>query len=306
MQLTPRQQRRLQQKLARKAQKKTAHPATHAEPEAGQAVLPVEDVLVPQTSEAKLLATGLTGASTPESSEGFAGTTAQAGTCPSCPPEQARAVAGPVSAAKIAANRINAQLSTGATTEEGKAIVSQNATKHGLTGTFRVLPDESQADFDRLVESFMRSEEPADDSEVLMVHQMAEALWLSKRSVRFQDRCFIGIQSGTPEQQRLAHKQLALFMRYQTAHDRTFTRYATELRKRRNERRRIERGFVSQKRAELQQARRAELDKQKQELHELKVLIQKVRLQRIHAGKKTANLASNALTNPTNSLAMAA
>ncbi len=198
---------------------------------------------------------------------------------------------GSLSPAKLLANQTNAQLSTGATTPEGKAIVSRNATKHGLTGKFKVLPGESQADFDRVLEGFLRSEEPADEAEVLMVHQMAEALWLSNRCHHLQNQCFEDLQSGTPEQQRQAHKQLALFLRYQTTHDRAFTRYATELRKRRNERRRVERGFVSQKRAEAQQLHRAEVDKQKRELHELKVLIQQARLDRIQNGKKPASTA---------------
>ncbi len=38
----------------------------------------------------------------------------------------------PASAAKLAANRANAQHSTGPKTEEGKARVSHNAFKHGL------------------------------------------------------------------------------------------------------------------------------------------------------------------------------
>src|ERR1700740_1108214 len=49
-----------------------------------------------------------------------------------------------ISEAKHGANRANAQLSTGPTTTSGKQIASQNSTRHGLTGTFRVLPDESQ------------------------------------------------------------------------------------------------------------------------------------------------------------------
>ena len=45
-----------------------------------------------------------------------------------------------VSEAKLTANRANAQFSTGPTSAEGKAIVSQNRTRHGLTGAFRVMP----------------------------------------------------------------------------------------------------------------------------------------------------------------------
>ena len=50
--------------------------------------------------------------------------------------------------AKILANRLNAQKSTGPNTPHGKAVVSQNALKHGLSARHDVITTESQADFD--------------------------------------------------------------------------------------------------------------------------------------------------------------
>ncbi|HZU23927.1 MAG TPA: hypothetical protein VFA04_00300 [Bryobacteraceae bacterium] len=50
------------------------------------------------------------------------------------------------SSAQILANQKNATSSTGPRTEAGKATSSQNAVSHGLTGGFRVLPHENQAD----------------------------------------------------------------------------------------------------------------------------------------------------------------
>ena len=219
--MTPRQERRLEQKLARKAAKR-----------------------------------------------------AQANGCPSCAPEQSPVT---ISEAKLAANRENAQLSTGAVTQSGKAIVSQNATKHGLTGKFKVLASESQTDFDRLLNGLLRSEAPIDDDEIEMVHQMAEALWLSRRCVRLQNDCFAALESGTPDDERAAHKSLALYLRYQTTQDRTFVRYSTELRKRRNERARAQRGFVSQKYKEAAESRRQESHVERQALLNLKQQAQKLR-----------------------------
>ena len=146
-----------------------------------------------------------------------------------------------ISQAKLFANRANAQLSTGPTSSTGKQTVSQNATRHGLTGRFQVLPNESQADFDQLVAAFMRDEAPADQEEIQMVQYMAEATWLSRRSVRLQDRCILAIESGSPEEQKEAKKDLALYIRYMTAHDRAYARYAAEFRKRRGERLKRER-----------------------------------------------------------------
>src|SRR5579875_3616654 len=191
--------------------------------------------------------------------------------------------ASPISDAKLAANQANAQLSTGPVSDQGKAIVSQNATKHGLTGKFKVLACESQAEFDQLLSSFLKSEAPVGDDEIQMVHHMAEALWLSRRSVRLQNECFDALVSGTQEEQRAANKSLALYLRYQTTHDRTFSRYATELRKRRNERARTERGFVSQKHKEAAERRRQETHERRQALQILKQEAQEIRNRRAAA-----------------------
>jgi vacuolar-type H+-ATPase subunit I/STV1 len=120
-----------------------------------------------------------------------------------------------------------------------------------------------------------------------MVQQMAEALWLSRRSMRLQNDCFAVFESGAPEEQRAAHKSLALYLRYQTTHDRTYSRYATELRKRRNERARAERGFVSQQYKKAAERRRNERHAMQQSLQNLKQEAQQIR-NRIAAAKAEA------------------
>ena len=107
------------------------------------------------------------------------------------------------------ANRSNALLSTGPRTETGREIVSKNARKHGLTGDFNVLPDESQEDFDQLVAGLTQAEHPADQEEVQYVQFMAQAIWLSRRAVRLQDQAILTIQSGTPAEQKAAERQLS-------------------------------------------------------------------------------------------------
>src|SRR5579883_2259301 len=53
--------------------------------------------------------------------------------------------------AQIAANRANAQRSTGPRTEAGKQAVAQNRLEHGLSGgAFRLLPWESAEEFEAL------------------------------------------------------------------------------------------------------------------------------------------------------------
>ena len=53
----------------------------------------------------------------------------------------------PISDAQMAANRANAQKSTGPRTEEGKAISSQNALKHGVYSRSDILDGEFQEAF---------------------------------------------------------------------------------------------------------------------------------------------------------------
>jgi hypothetical protein len=248
--MTARQQRRLEQKLAQKA----ARRAITAE--CGMISNPIEPANAPSVAT-------------------------------DSKPEPLLNSAAPVSQAKLAANRSNAQFSTGAVTQEGKAKVSQNATKHGLTGNFKVLSSESQSEFDQLLAEFLRSESPLGDDEIQMVHQMTEAFWLSRRCVRLQNDCFTALETGTPEEQRAAHKSLALYLRYQTTQDRTFSRYATELRKRRNERSRAVRGFVSQKHKEAAESRRQASHAARQMLQSAKQEAQEIR-NRLAAAKAEA------------------
>ena len=175
-----------------------------------------------------------------------------------------------ISEARLIANRANAQFSTGPITETGKAVVANNATKHGLTGKFKVLQSESQAVFDQLLQDLLKSESPIGADEVQMVHQMAESLWLSRRCVRMQNNCFLALECGTDEQQRSAEKSLTIYIRYQAAQDRTFSRYLVEMRKRRAERARTQRGFVSQKLKECADKRRQEAHDTRQALNNLK------------------------------------
>jgi hypothetical protein len=54
------------------------------------------------------------------------------------------------SPAQILANRENAQLSSGPTTQDGKTASSRNAMRHGLTSTQIVMPGEDAAAFEDL------------------------------------------------------------------------------------------------------------------------------------------------------------
>ncbi|MBN1509298.1 MAG: hypothetical protein JW955_20805 [Sedimentisphaerales bacterium] len=90
-------------------------------------------------------------------------------------------------AAQIAANRHNAEKSTGPRTPEGKAIVSQNAVKHGLLSRRAVLNDEDPAQFDRHRTRLLEALGPAGPEEELTAERVVVLWWRLKRAERMQD-----------------------------------------------------------------------------------------------------------------------
>jgi hypothetical protein len=92
---------------------------------------------------------------------------------------------------QLAANRANAQKSTGPRTQAGREKVSHNRTTHGLCGRFQVLACEDQAEYNDLFNRFMEVEKPVDDVERELVAKMARHTWLSDRAQRLQDGCFV-------------------------------------------------------------------------------------------------------------------
>ena len=174
-----------------------------------------------------------------------------------------RAAARKLTSAQRKANRANAQKSRGPVSQTGKAIVSQNATKHGLCGAFHVLAWEEQQDYDNLLNGLMADEKPVGTAEVELVVKMAEHTWLAKRSLRMQEACF-SMEETTDEQKARDEQAVGIradlpdYLRYHTTHDRAYQRASKELRERRKERQIAERGFASQKRAEAEEARKAE------------------------------------------------
>jgi len=159
--------------------------------------------------------------------------------------------------AQIAANQANSQHSTGPNTAEGKAASCLNNFRTGLTGSsFCVLPWENEEEYDTLHAALRASLEPSGPFERLLVEKMAQHQWLAQRALVLQDMCF---QRDIPACDD--DKKLALYLRYQTTHERAFHKYFDQLHKLRAELRKKEIGFESQKSREAENAR-------KQEAHE--------------------------------------
>ena len=92
------------------------------------------------------------------------------------------------SEAQILANRRNAQKSTGPRTAEGKAAVSQNAVKHGLTADKDVIFSENQADFELYREQILAELDPASPMESMLAERIVSLSWRLKRASRIQNQ----------------------------------------------------------------------------------------------------------------------
>ena len=149
---------------------------------------------------------------------------------------------------QIAANQANAEKSTGPKTEGGKAASSRNSWQHGLTfGVFRVLATENQAEYDVLQNQLIAEYSPATPTEAILVERMAQHHWMRNRALYFQSHY---IESGDD----IDLPKVALFMRYETTHERAFHKCLNDLTKLRSDKQKQEIGFASHTR--------------KQELHE--------------------------------------
>jgi len=174
-------------------------------------------------------------------------------------------------AAQTEANRANAQLSTGPTSPEGKATISKNNFQHGLTGKFQVFGGENQAAYDDLLAQLTQQHEPRNGFEVMLIANMAQHFWLARRAMLLQEVCFeVEIEDF--------EKRMALYLRYQTTHERAFHKCADELRKLRNEKRKEQIGFESQKLKQAAEERKQSVEKRKLELHKWDVMLAQMKV----------------------------
>jgi len=163
--------------------------------------------------------------------------------------------------AQVQANQANSQKSTGATSAAGRATSSRNSLTYGLSktgGLFFFLPMEREEDFLSLEAKFLREHQPQTITESILVRRMVESEWLRNRSLRLQVPCHDFETGGIRDE-----KQLSLLLRYESMHGRAFYKALNELQKLRNEKKKEQIGFVSQKRL-------AELHSMKQEAFAMK------------------------------------
>jgi len=82
-----------------------------------------------------------------------------------------------LSDAQLAANRANAQHSTGPTSPEGKAKVCLNAVKTGLTGRTVLLSSEEAAPYQALLIEFEKALQPVGVEERALVQSIVDCRW---------------------------------------------------------------------------------------------------------------------------------
>jgi hypothetical protein len=188
---------------------------------------------------------------------------------------------------QMAANRANAQHSTGPKTNDGILHSSMNNFRHGLAGAFMIPLWESQTEFDELYDALRAEHAPSTPTEVLLVERMAQHFWLSQRAIRFQNKC---LEDGFPTSED--DRGLPLYLRYQLTHERAFHKSLNALLKLRAERRRAEIGFESQKHRQADQTRREAGEIRKQELHRYSVLLVEAKFE--HQDLLNSNLRQSA------------
>jgi hypothetical protein len=151
-----------------------------------------------------------------------------------------------ISPARFAANRANAEHSTGPTSSTGRQISAQNHTLHGLArhrkANFKLLTSESADEYQTFVQALIDEHTPATETESILVSAIAESHWLAQRAQRLQDTC-INPDTGVITDD----KKFSLYMRYQTTHTRGFHKCLNDLLKLRAENRKTELGFEAQR-----------------------------------------------------------
>ena len=129
------------------------------------------------------------------------------------------------SQAQIDANRRNAQLSTGPSTPEGRAVVAFNALKHGLRADIFKQPMTDPENFDQFLAGLIAEHQPQTPSEAIYVERMALCLNKLAFLESMQNECLF---AGAHQYDLNEHQALNVYWsqenRLERAYDRAFDR----------------------------------------------------------------------------------
>jgi len=128
----------------------------------------------------------------------------------------------PISPAQLAANRANAQLSTGPRSEAGKATSSRNAVKSALTGRTVLLPTDDRDEYAAFLAEFQNDLQPVGQLECELVQIIVDCHWRLRRIQELEyalyahgEEQFADAFADCPEQDRRSKIILQTHLAYQ-------------------------------------------------------------------------------------------
>jgi hypothetical protein len=87
---------------------------------------------------------------------------------------------------QLAARRANALKSTGPRTDQGKAVSSLNALRHGLRSDRVLVPGELTGEYEAFARGFFEALDPADMLEASFAERIVHSAWRLRRVVNFE------------------------------------------------------------------------------------------------------------------------
>lgn len=152
---------------------------------------------------------------------------------------------------QLMANRLNVLKSTGPKTIEGKAIVCQNAVKHGILCKEVVLNKEEGFCFEEFRNGLLNQLQPLGDFEEFLVDRIISCAWKLRRVIHIETAIFLAttssrIEKGSITQAFLGYQRqtMMILSRYETSIEKSLYKALTELN--RLQALRFQNGFVSQ------------------------------------------------------------
>ena len=143
--------------------------------------------------------------------------------------------------AQLAANRANAQRSTGPRSVEGKSVSRFNALQHGADAASPIIPGEDPGEYQHLAGEYLQCLAPQTPDEQYHVQTMIDSDWQKRRLSRLETECYHILDTESPGISLAdailaatpAAKLLARTQRQLAAHQRVWYRAFTELRRQR-------------------------------------------------------------------------
>ena len=112
---------------------------------------------------------------------------------------------------QIKSNQANSKKSTGARSEEGKAVIANNALKHGLFTRHLVIEGEQIEDYHSLLNGLMTSLNPVGTLESVLVEKIASAIWKQKRLIGAEQASIeLSRSFKMDSNKKLVHKTMGL------------------------------------------------------------------------------------------------